>query len=151
MWAYTHQKAKSKYKDRLWLKRASQDQSNGRNKTPYDRAKQCRERKRMNAAERINNRTSTSAAGTVEIMQVDGEIASILTPDCIGIDFIVTMTSDDIRWNLKECMKKHDDYSETLLAIMPVLGKKAVLECSIKEGLVGSSHTFVGNVGNICN
>ncbi|GFQ82994.1 uncharacterized protein TNCT_30121 [Trichonephila clavata] len=62
---YMRQKAKSKYRDRIRLKRASQE---GTNKTPYDRAKQLRERKRMNAAEWINDGASTSAAGAVEIM-----------------------------------------------------------------------------------
>ncbi|GFQ86732.1 uncharacterized protein TNCT_365501 [Trichonephila clavata] len=46
--------------------------------------KQCWERKRMNAAERINDGVNTSTAGAIEIMQVDNEIASILTPDCRG-------------------------------------------------------------------
>ncbi|GFR23149.1 MULE domain-containing protein [Trichonephila clavata] len=31
---------------------------------------------------------STSAAGAVEIMQVDDEIASILTPDSVGIEYV---------------------------------------------------------------
>ncbi|GBP38358.1 hypothetical protein EVAR_36310_1 [Eumeta japonica] len=44
--------------------------------TLYDRVKQCRKRKRMNAAEQFNDGASTSAAGAVEIMQVDEEIAS---------------------------------------------------------------------------
>ncbi|GFY26279.1 uncharacterized protein TNCV_24771 [Trichonephila clavipes] len=57
---------------------------------------QCRERKSMNATERINNGASTSAAGAVEIMKVDDEIASILTPDCVGIDCV--------RWSF---MKTH--------------------------------------------
>uniref|UniRef100_T1HF97 Uncharacterized protein n=1 Tax=Rhodnius prolixus TaxID=13249 RepID=T1HF97_RHOPR len=42
----------------------------------------------MNAAERINDGVSTSAAGAVEIMQVDDEIASTSTTDCIGIDCV---------------------------------------------------------------
>uniref|UniRef100_T1HJJ0 Uncharacterized protein n=1 Tax=Rhodnius prolixus TaxID=13249 RepID=T1HJJ0_RHOPR len=78
MSAYTRRKAKTKYRDRIRLERASQEQSNGNNKTPYDRVKLCRERKRMIAAERI-------AAGAVEIMQVDDEIASTSITDCIGI------------------------------------------------------------------
>ncbi|GFY01161.1 uncharacterized protein TNCV_5076281 [Trichonephila clavipes] len=49
---------------------------------------QCQERKRMNATECITDRASTSATGAVEIMQVDDEIPSILTPDCVGIDFV---------------------------------------------------------------
>uniref|UniRef100_T1HPK1 Uncharacterized protein n=1 Tax=Rhodnius prolixus TaxID=13249 RepID=T1HPK1_RHOPR len=75
MSAYTRRKAKTKYRDRVRLERASQEQSNDNNKTPYDRVKLCRERKRMNAAERINDGISTTAAGAVEIMQVDDEIA----------------------------------------------------------------------------
>uniref|UniRef100_T1I938 Uncharacterized protein n=1 Tax=Rhodnius prolixus TaxID=13249 RepID=T1I938_RHOPR len=42
----------------------------------------------MNAAERINDGVSTSAAGAVEIMQVDDEIVSTSTMDCIGIDCV---------------------------------------------------------------
>uniref|UniRef100_T1HYS6 Uncharacterized protein n=1 Tax=Rhodnius prolixus TaxID=13249 RepID=T1HYS6_RHOPR len=82
MSAYKRRKAKTKYRNRLRLERASQEQSNGNNKTPYDRVKLCRERKRMNAA------VSTSAAGAVEIMQVDDEIASTSATDCIGIDCV---------------------------------------------------------------
>ncbi|GFT89432.1 uncharacterized protein TNCV_4387131 [Trichonephila clavipes] len=88
MSAYTRQKAKSKYRDCIRLERASQVQSNGINKIPYDSAKQCRENKRMNAAERINDGANTSAAGAFEITQMDDEIASILTPDCVGIDCV---------------------------------------------------------------
>ncbi|GFW23791.1 uncharacterized protein TNCV_1493751 [Trichonephila clavipes] len=88
MLAYTRQKAKSKYRDRIRLERASQEESNGTNKTPYDRVKQCRECNRMNATKWINDGASTSAAGTVEIMQVDDEMASLLTPDCVGIDCV---------------------------------------------------------------
>uniref|UniRef100_T1I386 Uncharacterized protein n=1 Tax=Rhodnius prolixus TaxID=13249 RepID=T1I386_RHOPR len=88
MSAYTHRIAKTKYRDRIQLERASQEQSNGNNKTPYDRVQLCRERKRMNAAERINDGVSTSAAGAVEIMPVDDEIASTSTTDCIGIDCV---------------------------------------------------------------
>ncbi|PRD18297.1 UNVERIFIED_CONTAM: hypothetical protein NCL1_61136 [Trichonephila clavipes] len=41
----------------------------------------------MNANERINDGASISTAGAIEIIQVvDDEIASILTPDCAGID-----------------------------------------------------------------
>ncbi|GFV96478.1 uncharacterized protein TNCV_1999301 [Trichonephila clavipes] len=42
----------------------------------------------MNASEWINDDASTSAAGEVEIMQVDDEIASIITPDCVVIDCV---------------------------------------------------------------
>ncbi|GFW89845.1 hypothetical protein TNCV_2425021 [Trichonephila clavipes] len=42
----------------------------------------------MNVVERINDGVSTSAARAVEIMQVDDEIASILTSDCAGIDCV---------------------------------------------------------------
>ncbi|GFR33001.1 uncharacterized protein TNCT_707171 [Trichonephila clavata] len=81
MSACMHQKAKSKYIDPVRLERASQEQSSGTNKTPYDRVDQCWKHKRMNAAERINDCASASAAGAVEIMQVDNEIAAILTPN----------------------------------------------------------------------
>ncbi|GFX72254.1 uncharacterized protein TNCV_4551761 [Trichonephila clavipes] len=57
---------------------------------------QCRQRKRMNVTERINDDASTSAAGAVEIMQVDDEIVSILTLDCVSIDCV--------RWSF---MKTH--------------------------------------------
>ncbi|KAJ8867434.1 hypothetical protein PR048_031236 [Dryococelus australis] len=40
---YTRQKAKSKYRDRLRLERASLKPSSDTHKTPYDRAKRCRE------------------------------------------------------------------------------------------------------------
>ncbi|GFR10481.1 uncharacterized protein TNCT_724391 [Trichonephila clavata] len=70
------------------LKRNFQEQSNGTNKTPYDRVKQCWEHKRMKVAKRINVGISTSAAGAVEVMRMDDEIASILTPDCVGIEFL---------------------------------------------------------------
>ena len=59
MSAYTRQKAKSKYRDRIRFERASQEQSNGTHKTPYDRVKRCCERKRMMASERINDSVST--------------------------------------------------------------------------------------------
>ncbi|GFY11481.1 hypothetical protein TNCV_3183191 [Trichonephila clavipes] len=58
---------------------------------------QCRERKRMNATEWINDGASTSTAGAVEIMPVDDEIASILTPDCVGIDWAWEMRHP-FRW-----------------------------------------------------
>ncbi|GFT08229.1 uncharacterized protein TNCV_3481721 [Trichonephila clavipes] len=64
------------------------EQSNGTTKTPYDRVKQFRERKRINVAELINDGASTSAAGAVEMMQVDDEIDSILTPNCAGINYV---------------------------------------------------------------
>ncbi|GFT35409.1 uncharacterized protein TNCV_922361 [Trichonephila clavipes] len=42
----------------------------------------------MNAAERINDGANTSAAVTVEIIQVYDEIASVLFPDCVGINCV---------------------------------------------------------------
>ncbi|GFY14731.1 uncharacterized protein TNCV_647751 [Trichonephila clavipes] len=51
MSAYMRQKVKSKYRNRIRLERASQEKSNCTTKTPYDRVKQCQERKRMNGAE----------------------------------------------------------------------------------------------------
>ncbi|GFU16059.1 uncharacterized protein TNCV_1300151 [Trichonephila clavipes] len=95
--AYTRQKARSKYRNRISLERVSQEQSNVvSNKTPFGRVIQCRERKKMNATERISNGDSISTAGAIEIMQVDDEISSILTQDCVGIDFV--------RWSF---MRRH--------------------------------------------
>ncbi|KAJ8869437.1 hypothetical protein PR048_028427 [Dryococelus australis] len=49
------QNAKSKYRDRIRLERASQKQSSDTHKTPYDRVKRCRERKiNTKASERVN-------------------------------------------------------------------------------------------------
>ncbi|KAJ8867982.1 hypothetical protein PR048_031791 [Dryococelus australis] len=51
--AFTRQKAKSKYRNRIRLERASQNQSSDTHKTPYDRVKRCRERKiNIKASER---------------------------------------------------------------------------------------------------
>ncbi|KAJ8866746.1 hypothetical protein PR048_032607 [Dryococelus australis] len=53
--AYTRQKAKLKYRNRIRLERASQKQSSDSHKTPYDRVKRCRERKiNIKASERVN-------------------------------------------------------------------------------------------------
>lgn len=41
----TDTRKKSKYRDRIWLERLSQKQSNVNNKTPYDRMQQYWERK----------------------------------------------------------------------------------------------------------
>lgn len=76
MSAYTRREANSKYKNRIRLGRAPQQQSNGTNKTPYDRVKQCRQRKIMNTAYRINDGAGTSAAGTAKIRQIGDENAS---------------------------------------------------------------------------
>lgn len=46
---------------------------------------QCRENKRTNVAEWMNDGASTSAAVAVEIMQVDDGIASLSTTECLGI------------------------------------------------------------------
>ncbi|KAJ8894892.1 hypothetical protein PR048_000199 [Dryococelus australis] len=52
---YTRHKAKSKYRSRIWLERASQKQSSDTHKTPCDRVKRCRERKiNVKASERVN-------------------------------------------------------------------------------------------------
>jgi hypothetical protein len=68
------------------LERASQEQSIDTHKTPYDKVKRCRERKKMKASERINDGASTSAAGVAEPMQVHDVIGSVSTPGCIDID-----------------------------------------------------------------
>ncbi|KAJ8880329.1 hypothetical protein PR048_016796 [Dryococelus australis] len=55
MSAYTRQKGKSKYTNRMRLERASPKQSSDTHKTPYDRVKRCRERKiNIKASERVN-------------------------------------------------------------------------------------------------
>ncbi|KAJ8881838.1 hypothetical protein PR048_018324 [Dryococelus australis] len=52
---YTRQKARSKYRNRIRLERASQKQFSDTHKTPYDRVKRCRERKiNIKASERVN-------------------------------------------------------------------------------------------------
>ncbi|KAJ8881979.1 hypothetical protein PR048_018467 [Dryococelus australis] len=53
--AYNHQKAKSKYRNRIRLERAPQKQSSDAHETPYDRVKRCRERKiNTKASECVN-------------------------------------------------------------------------------------------------
>ncbi|GBP67348.1 hypothetical protein EVAR_51419_1 [Eumeta japonica] len=88
MLANTCQKAKLKHRDCIWLERAFQKKSNDTKETPYDRVKQCRKRKRMNAAEQVNDGASTSAAGVVEIMQVDEGIASTSRLDYVSINCV---------------------------------------------------------------
>ncbi|GFU00237.1 hypothetical protein TNCV_802001 [Trichonephila clavipes] len=61
----TRQLHQIQYRNRIHWERASQEISNGTNKTPVDRVKQCRERTRMNTAEWINDGASTTAAGAV--------------------------------------------------------------------------------------
>ncbi|KAJ8870801.1 hypothetical protein PR048_027100 [Dryococelus australis] len=52
---HSSKKAKSKYRNRIRLERASQKQSSDTYKTPYDRVKRCRERNiNIKASERIN-------------------------------------------------------------------------------------------------
>ncbi|KAJ8877672.1 hypothetical protein PR048_022127 [Dryococelus australis] len=54
---YTRQKAKSKYRNRISLERASQKQSSDTHKTSYDGVKRCRERKiNIGAPGRVNSR-----------------------------------------------------------------------------------------------
>ncbi|GFY00048.1 retrovirus-related Pol polyprotein from transposon TNT 1-94 [Trichonephila clavipes] len=53
---------------------------------------------------------------------------------------IPMMSSDAVRINLNECMQKYDEYSERFFALLPVFGKKAVLEWCLKEGLIASSY-----------
>ncbi|GFU96196.1 mitotic-spindle organizing protein 2A [Trichonephila clavipes] len=50
------------------------------------------------------------------------------------------MSNDAVRINLNECMQKYDEYSERFFALLPVFGKKAVLERCMKEGLIASSY-----------
>ncbi|GFX71435.1 hypothetical protein TNCV_2694231 [Trichonephila clavipes] len=49
------------------------------------------------------------------------------------------MSSDANIENMKECMKKYNEYSERFVALLPVLGKKTVLEWCLKV-LIGSSY-----------
>jgi hypothetical protein len=74
MSAYTRGKAKSKYRNRIRLERASQQQSRDAPQTPYERLKRCRERKKASAAAaiRVNDGASTSTAAAP--MQVDNEM-----------------------------------------------------------------------------
>ncbi|GFU38829.1 mitotic-spindle organizing protein 2A [Trichonephila clavipes] len=50
------------------------------------------------------------------------------------------MSNDAVRIILNECMQKYDEYSERFFALLPVFGKKAVLEWCMKEGLIASSY-----------
>ncbi|GFT43138.1 hypothetical protein TNCV_5119891 [Trichonephila clavipes] len=61
----------------------------------------------MNAAERINDGASTPAAGAVEVMQVDDEIASILTPDCASIDCVRSSFMKPIGQQLLHVSPRH--------------------------------------------
>ncbi|CAD7081884.1 unnamed protein product [Hermetia illucens] len=110
--AYTRRKANSKYKNRIRLERASQQQSNGINKTPYDRVKQGRQRKIMNAADRINDGAGT--AGTAEIMQIGDENASTSTSDCVGVDCVRSSfmkTQQLVHVSLRRLSTIHSDTS----------------------------------------
>ncbi|GBP58925.1 hypothetical protein EVAR_46987_1 [Eumeta japonica] len=50
----------------------------------------CRGRKRKKASKQINDGACIPAAGATEAMQVDDLITSILTLDCIDIDYVRT-------------------------------------------------------------
>ncbi|GFX62067.1 uncharacterized protein TNCV_2227931 [Trichonephila clavipes] len=51
------------------------------------------------------------------------------------------MPSDAIRENLNECTRKSTmNILKSFFALLPVRGKKAVLEWCMKEGLIGSSY-----------
>ncbi|KAJ8875345.1 hypothetical protein PR048_023240 [Dryococelus australis] len=57
MSVYTRQKAKSKYRNRIRLERASRRESSDTHKTLYDRVKRCQERKiNVKASESVNPR-----------------------------------------------------------------------------------------------
>ncbi|GFW14322.1 hypothetical protein TNCV_1365771 [Trichonephila clavipes] len=47
---------------------------------------------------------------------------------------LASMSSDAIRNNCNGYMKTYDECSEKVFALLPVLGKKAVLDWCIKEG-----------------
>lgn len=67
------------------MESASQELFRDIRKTPYNRMKRCRERKRMQASEWMNDAASTSAAGASEAMRVGDVITSLLTSDFIDI------------------------------------------------------------------
>ncbi|GFW95249.1 hypothetical protein TNCV_314511 [Trichonephila clavipes] len=52
---------------------------------------------------------------------------------------ISMMSSNAVRINLNECMQKYDESSERFSALLPVFGKKVVLEWCMK-GLIASSY-----------
>ncbi|KAJ8874006.1 hypothetical protein PR048_024846 [Dryococelus australis] len=58
--AYTLQKAKSKYRNLIRLKKASRKQSSYTYETPYDLVKRCRELKNINASERVTYSRKTN-------------------------------------------------------------------------------------------
>ncbi|KAL4707371.1 hypothetical protein ACJJTC_010664 [Scirpophaga incertulas] len=98
MSAYTRRKAKFKYKDRIQLERASQQQSNGTKKTAHDRVEQCRQRKVMNAAERINE-----AAGSASPQSFKGSSSKLVSkinhisqPKLVLIALIIKLGSLDV-------------------------------------------------------
>ncbi|PRD25929.1 UNVERIFIED_CONTAM: Proline-rich AKT1 substrate 1 [Trichonephila clavipes] len=57
------------------------------------------------------------------------------------------MSSNAIKNNWNKCMEKYE-YSERFFALLPVLGKKAVLDWCMK-GLIGSSYHSRGDSNNI--
>ncbi|GFV09145.1 hypothetical protein TNCV_2430271 [Trichonephila clavipes] len=62
------------------------------------------------------------------------------SPVIYTYDNLASMSSDAIRNNCNGYMKTYDECSEKVFALLPVLGKKAVLDWCIKEGLIGSSY-----------
>ncbi|GFX13906.1 hypothetical protein TNCV_3422171 [Trichonephila clavipes] len=86
---------------------ASQEQSNGTNKSSYDRVKKFLESKRMNAADCVNVGASTSAAGAIEIMQVD---ANAIDDDHLQCDRsapeseVLLAKQHTMLWNEEHCV-----------------------------------------------
>ncbi|GBP47118.1 hypothetical protein EVAR_96075_1 [Eumeta japonica] len=70
--------------DRIQLERTSQEKCKNTYKTPHN----CWGRKRMKAAEQINDGANTPATGVTEAMQMDHVIASISRLDCVDIDSV---------------------------------------------------------------
>lgn len=66
----------------IFLLSANQPTSNGTEITPYDRVNQRQQYEVMNAAERIKDGANTSAAGTVEVMQMNVEIMNSICHLC---------------------------------------------------------------------
>ncbi|KAJ8874008.1 hypothetical protein PR048_024848 [Dryococelus australis] len=81
MSAYTRQKAKSKYRNRIRLKRASQKQTSDTHKTPYIGVKMCRERKiNIKASERVDVDRCTRMGATVFCVDLRPDPGSSFEP-----------------------------------------------------------------------
>ncbi|GFS96257.1 hypothetical protein TNCV_16351 [Trichonephila clavipes] len=82
----------------------------------------------MNAAERFNDDAGTAAAGAVEIMQVDDEIASILTPNCVRSSFMKTHWAASLVYADKPQTLDHleDNIRRVIADIRPQMLEKVI-------------------------